>query len=273
MAEIPSSLIQQRPFCKPDDTLLASPTCLPTPPPSPLSPLQSTSNVEGIISSDPSLSNSKKHPLTEDGVGQSFAAGKALYDLVSTPSHQLNPTIQFVSSPFARTRQTTMNAIDGFLSCLDPADDFSLNGQVCDGVSADTLNDATVYTDFFRERFFGKLDGMKLSTYAYVWPVDKMDTINTGFGCESVDEVYERVNKGIALCERRWSQQTVVIVSHADTLQILQTGGARGEGKGGNIGDFSDYRFKNGEVRVLRQGELPEAEKMEPPARWSQGNN
>lgn len=233
---------------------------------------QSTSNVEGIISSDPSLSTTKKHPLTEDGIKQSFAAGKSLYDLVSSQLNQLNPTIQFVSSPFARTRQTTMNAIDGFLASVKPADEFSLNGLSCQGMSADAVNDATVYTDFFRERYFGKLDGMKLSTYAYVWPVDKMDTVNSGFGCESVDEVYARVNKGIALCERRWSQQTIVVVSHADTLQILQTGGARGATLGGDIGDFSDYRFKNGEVRVFRHGELPPPENMEPLARWSQEN-
>lgn len=103
------------------------------------------------------------------------------------------------------------------------------------------------------------LDGLSLSTYAYVWPVDKMSERSpssvggkgeSGFGVEAVEAVYERINRGVELCESRWSQRTIVVVSHADTLQIMQTGGSRGQGgKDPYYGDFSDYRFRNGELR------------------------
>ena len=84
---------------------------------------QSTSNVEGIISSCPSLSSSNRHPLTEQGVEQSFQAGKDLYNLLMSGSSLLprerSRNLQFVSSPFARTRQTTFNCVAGFLSCVE----------------------------------------------------------------------------------------------------------------------------------------------------------
>ena len=58
------------------------------------------------------------------------------------------------------------------------SDSFTINGVPlsCSGydgscsVLPDSVADATAFTDRFRERNFGSLDGLPLSTYAYVWP-------------------------------------------------------------------------------------------------------
>ena len=76
--------------------------------------------------------------------------------------------------------------------------------------------------------------------------------------------------KGLEEVEKKIGGEgvTIVIVSHADTLQILQAGQGLGLDK---MGEFSSYRFKNGECRVMGE-ELPEKQEMEPPEIWKKGN-
>ena len=42
--------------------------------------------------------------------------------------------------------------------------------------------------------------------------------------CESVNSVLERTTMVIKDLEKKYSQKTIIIVSHGDSLQILQTG-------------------------------------------------
>jgi len=119
-----------------------------------------------------------------------------------------------------------------------------------------------VLDDGLMERYFGRLDGDYLFTYAYVWPVDMFDSTQKGFDVESVAEVSKRtgdamlridsdvVNRGKELNGRsEGSRDIVVITSHADTLQILQVYAAGLP----NVGMFSSYRFENGEVREMQR--------------------
>ena len=73
---------------------------------------QSTANVQGIISSNRhELAYTDKHGLTDTGYQQGKAAAQQLVDLMDDdPS-----SVVFVSSPFARARQTAQACIDGLV--------------------------------------------------------------------------------------------------------------------------------------------------------------
>ena len=103
-----------------------------------------------------------------------------------------------------------------------------------------------------RERYFGKLDASLLITYNYVWPIDKIDADNKRYNVESVNEVVSRVLGLIHDLEKRYTDKTIVFVSHADTLQITQAFMARIDAR-----TFSQIRFKNGEVRYMEEKGLP----------------
>ena len=98
------------------------------------------------------------------------------------------------------------------------------------------------------ERGFGELDTTKVTNYNYVWPLDLYDSHHTAFGVESVNSVVERVRDLITDLEARYSGKNIVLTSHADTLQIMQCFVAEIDPR-----LFSQYRFRNAEVRSLLQ--------------------
>ena len=99
-----------------------------------------------------------------------------------------------------------------------------------------------------RERWFGTLDNTIITNYNMVWPADLKDAQCKQYEVESVDECCERLRAVILDFEQRYSGKALVLTSHADTLQILQSYMA-----GVDPRAFSQYRFKNGEVRALSQ--------------------
>ena len=75
-----------------------------------------------------------------------------------------------------------------------------------------------------RERFFGKWDLAPVSEYLKAW---EHDCMNPGFekdGVESVKSLLERTTSLIAELEKKYSSKKILIVSHGDPLQVLQTG-------------------------------------------------
>jgi len=112
---------------------------------------------------------------------------------------------------------------------------------------------------------------MKLYTYAYVWPVDLFLPTHTGFGVESVHSVASRVAEAVTRIDRSLpdrdgdEESVVVLAGHADTLQILQVLAAGVDVE--NLGTFSSYRFRNGEVREMGRdtSTLPQPQPMVPP--------
>jgi broad specificity phosphatase PhoE len=232
---------------------------------------QSTSNVQGIISSDRRLAYSETHGLTiPTGYDQGVAAAEALLALLgdnsdnnsdngsSTPDTdtQASPPRQvvFISSPFARARQTAQACLGGLQQA--PARLTELGVAVTDEV---------VLVDELVERHFGRLDGDELFTYAYVWPLDQFDVTHTAFDVESVAAVCTRMRRCITQLEERYQNAHLVLVSHADVLQITQLYAARAP----NVGDFSSYRFVNGEVRRMggSMEDLPDPSPLPPPQR------
>lgn len=74
-----------------------------------------------------------------------------------------------------------------------------------------------------RERRFGELELQPDDGYDVIWERDARDPDHHDLGCESPNEVAARVRALIEELEDNLAGQTIVFVSHGDTLQITQT--------------------------------------------------
>jgi len=212
---------------------------------------QSTANVAGIISSARSLAYSDKHGLTDLGYQQGKSSAEQLVSLIKQHSKP-GEKIIFFSSPFARARQTAQACLDGLEESFMPTlDDLGLE-----------LSTEIHMEDQLMERYFGRLDDEAIYTYAYVWPVDKMNTTHTAFDVESVAAVATRLRRIVQDQESKYSNTHIVWTSHADVLQIAQVYAADYD----NVGSFSSFRFGNGEVRAMKSNadSLPDAAPLQP---------
>ena len=153
---------------------------------------QSTANVDGIISSSRDLAGSDRHGLTMLGLEQGRDAAAQLLDLIAndTAGASSSSSVYFYSSRFARAIETARACL-GEMTKSDDGDGGGTSRRareaglaMCEGV---TVHDGLM------ERYFGRLDGMALSTYAYVWPVDMFDPTHTAFDVESVAAVSARL--------------------------------------------------------------------------------
>lgn len=81
-----------------------------------------------------------------------------------------------------------------------------------------------------------------------MWPRDLEDANSEYKGVETVTNVAKRVRELIMRLEGQFEGKTIVMSSHADTLQIMQCYVAMAD-----IRAFSQFRFTNGEIRLLRQ--------------------
>jgi len=97
------------------------------------------------------------------------------------------------------------------------------------GIAHAALNcEVPLQTDIrLRERDFGELELGPDSAYDMVWQQDEVDPDGEYRAVESVNRVMARVTELIVGCERRYAQQSFLLVSHGDALQILQTAFAR----------------------------------------------
>jgi broad specificity phosphatase PhoE len=230
---------------------------------------QSTANVQGIISSARSLAGSDKHGLTLLGIEQGRNSASPLMDLVEKDLNADDTTstkqLYFYSSPFARAKETSYACLEGLRTKQE------VGKRVMDmGL---TVNEEVFIHDGLMERYFGRLDGKELLTYAYVWPVDMFDPTHTAFDVESVAAVSERMRATLLDIDSQHDEggNHIVLTSHADVLQITQAYAAGLD----NVGMFSQYRFLNGEVRKMGRAvdTLPEAVPLKAPKgapeRWN----
>ncbi|KAJ4774963.1 Phosphoglycerate mutase family protein [Rhynchospora pubera] len=74
-----------------------------------------------------------------------------------------------------------------------------------------------------RERYFGTLELLSHDKYAEVWALDEKDPSMPPEGGESVADVASRLAVALLNMETAFQGCAVLIVSHGDTLQILQT--------------------------------------------------
>ena len=114
--------------------------------------------------------------------------------------------------------------------CDLPADtvicssDFSRARQTAEIVRELLGAPSVIITDALRERCFDDLEGTTAANYSRVWAADNADAGHADEGIESAATVLDRASGLIADLERRYAGRDILLVSHGDTLQILQAG-------------------------------------------------
>lgn len=102
--------------------------------------------------------------------------------------------------------------------------DFSRARQTAEIVRAHLDAPEVELAEALRERCFGSWEGSATGNYALVWAADESGGGQAGSGVEPVAAVLDRTTAFIADLERRYRGRTILLVSHGDTLQILQAG-------------------------------------------------
>jgi glucosyl-3-phosphoglycerate phosphatase len=74
-----------------------------------------------------------------------------------------------------------------------------------------------------RERYFGIWEKTHNSNYQKVWDLDAQDPDHRMNEVESANDVLERITSLIKDLEKRYWNASILLVSHGDVLQILQT--------------------------------------------------
>jgi broad specificity phosphatase PhoE len=178
---------------------------------------QSKANVAGVIVSDIETDRRGDYGLSGAGRRQVVAAARGC---------GLPPDTVICSSDFARARQTA----ELVRACLGAR--------------------AVIVAQALRERCFGAWEGTSTANYERVWAADAAGRGLPGDGVEPAGAVLERATRLVADLDRRHRGRDILLVSHGDTLQILQAGFARL--------DPSWHRrlphLSTGEIRRLRLG-------------------
>jgi broad specificity phosphatase PhoE len=81
-----------------------------------------------------------------------------------------------------------------------------------------------VIAEGLRERRFGHWEGSATGNYAHVWAADETDPVHADGNVEPAAAVLDRATALIAQLERQHRGRDILLVSHGDTLQILQAG-------------------------------------------------
>lgn len=152
---------------------------------------QSVANARGIIVSDPGNGVRAEYGLTALGREQARAAAKGS----GLPASTL-----IFSSDFSRAAQTA-EIVREILGAEDAG-----------------------LTAALRERYFGAWDGTSTGNYAQVWAADADDPDREVNGVEPAGAVLDRVTAFVAGLESAYGDRDILLVSHGDTLQILQAG-------------------------------------------------
>ena len=155
----------------------------------------SLANQQGIIVSDPA-NGCGGYGLSETGRAQVRACRLS--------EHGLDGDTVIVSSDFARALESAQ-----------------IVQELLGSGSGVTTNRR------LRERFFGDLELGPDNAYDDVWRQDLLDPSVSVQGAETAERVMARVTGLIVELEREFHDRHLLLVSHGDALQILQTAFAR----------------------------------------------
>jgi broad specificity phosphatase PhoE len=154
----------------------------------------STANTSGLIISDPN-SGIKEYGLTEEGIQGVRISIQAAKEEIG-----LSESTMIFSSDFLRAFETA-EIVQAELGVLEI------------GLSPN-----------LRERFFGIFEGMSNTNYQKVWDADLAGAgLEKEEEVESVEEVANRVTTLLSEIEEKHSNQDILLVSHGDVINILQT--------------------------------------------------
>ena len=152
---------------------------------------QSKANVAGIIVSRIGNDRRGDYGLAELGREQALAAARGC----GLPTDTL-----ICSSDFSRARQTA-EIVRAQLGAAD-----------------------VIIAEALRERCFGEWEGSPTDNYARVWAADESDPEHADKAVEPAAAVLDRTTALVMDLERRYWGHDILLVSHGDTLQILQAG-------------------------------------------------
>ena len=157
---------------------------------------QSTANLDGLIVAKLENGILLSYGLTELGQEQSRKSAKLF---LSEQKNQEEFVI--VYSPFSRAKETALE------------------------IAKILQHSELIEIGNLRERDFGDLELMSNTNYNKFWVEDRANPDSKIFHSESPNEVLFRVTKVINDFEKRLfpAGQKIILVSHGDTLQILQT--------------------------------------------------
>lgn len=184
---------------------------------------KSVANDQELIVSHPST-GVPHYGLSEEGRRQIARTIDA-----AIQNHILDETTLIVSSDFARTRESAEIARE-LLGTRE-----------------------IIMTPGLRERFFGAWEKQHNSNYEKVWADDLIDGGHKKNDVESTREVLSRTTSLIKELERSYIDRNILLISHGDALQILQTAFERVES--------SHHRrvphLETGEIRKLDLKAIP----------------
>ncbi len=91
-------------------------------------------------------------------------------------------------------------------------------------LAAELFSLASVNNDVrLRERYFGDYEGKTAYAYELAWASDLLSDTETEFNVESSHQVCQRMLEMILALENQYNNETILLVSHGDPLQILST--------------------------------------------------
>ncbi|XAR73052.1 6-phosphofructo-2-kinase [Bertholletia excelsa] len=145
----------------------------------------------------------EEYKLASEGVTQAHLAGELFHkELIENKIPIENVRICY--SPFSRTSHTA-KVVASVLN-------ISFEGPQCKVI------------DDLRERFFGpSYELTSHEKYPEIWALDEKDPFMRPEGGESVSDVVSRLVSALTTIESEFQGCAILIVSHGDPLQILQT--------------------------------------------------
>ncbi|KAG6763235.1 hypothetical protein POTOM_033775 [Populus tomentosa] len=164
---------------------------------------KSIPNEKGLIVSSMENGIKEEYQLADEGVGQAQLAGELFLKELKERNIPLE-SVRICYSPFARTSHTAKVVA-------------SVLNLPFEGPQCKMMGD-------LRERYFGpSFELFSHDKYAEIWALDEKDPFTRPEGGESVNDVATRLASALAIIESEFQGCAVLIVSHGDPLQILQT--------------------------------------------------
>jgi probable phosphoglycerate mutase len=120
----------------------------------------------------------------------------------------------------ARAAADTSGLPAGTVIC---SSDFARARQTAEIVRARIGAAPVIVTEALRERCFGELEGSPVASYARAWDADEAHA-GLPDGVEPAAAVLDRATALVAGLEHQFTGRDILLVSHGDTLQILQAG-------------------------------------------------
>ncbi|XP_022762956.1 metal-independent phosphoserine phosphatase [Durio zibethinus] len=164
---------------------------------------KSIPNEKGLIVSSLENGTRLEYGLASEGVEQAQLAGKLFLKELKENNTPLE-NVRICYSPFARTSHTA----EVVASVLN----LPFEGPQCKVI------------EDLRERYFGpSFELLSHEKYTEIWAMDEKDPFTRPEGGESVDDVASRLASAMATMESEYHGCVILVVSHGDPLQILQT--------------------------------------------------